>query len=286
MAKTFIAVDEPVHNLLRRITRQTLLWPRPDSGGPASLEYQVKYADLPEEYYSLAMFHALEGRSLQAIRHGGRRVQEDLKPWVPARANYFDLVSLDRRCCRDLRLKGRKEGPGMLSAELLCFGSGMLRARNDNLADPLHQELWRRHGRLQPRKEQVFATIRALPWDALPLLQGHGKESFDSTNLIYGDAFGELEQLWERRADTEFLDVVARGLQALRRQGQVASSLCPPLNTEAVLKLHFRAQALWKTPPTGARSLLRRIDYLLEHTTVDSEPATVFRKPESLPRME
>ncbi len=284
MAKTFVAVDDPVHNLLRRITRQTPLWPRLSSAGSLVLEYRVRFAELPDEYHSLALFHAVEGKSLQTLSRGCRQVPDALKPWLPARVDYFDAIKLDRRCSRDLRLRVWQEGAGMLGAELLCFGTGMLRARNDNPDDPLHQELWRRYGRLQPRQEAVLARIRALPWNSLPLLQYHGKESFDSTNLIYGDAFGELEQLWERRADIEFLEIVARGLQPLRRHGLMPVALCPPLNVQAVLQFHFRAQALWKTPPANARSLLRRLEYILEHTTVDSRPATVYRATEPLAR--
>ena len=55
------------------------------------------------------------------------------------------------------------------------------------------------------RHETVYARIGALHWNSLPLIHGKQKESFDSTNVIYGDAYGELEQLWERRADTAFL---------------------------------------------------------------------------------
>jgi len=39
----------------------------------------------------------------------------------------------------------------------------------------------------------------------------------------------------------------------------------------------LRAQALWRTPPTSARVLLRRLEYILEHTRVDDSPATVFQ---------
>ncbi len=150
-------------------------------------------------------------------------------------------MKLDRRCARDLRLKLKRHGPGLLAGELLCFGAGMLRARNDDPVERIHHYLWSQYGRLHTRHEIVYARIGALHWNSLPLIYAKQKESFDSTNLIYGDAFGELEQLWERRADTAFLEQVARGVAADapagRDRGIPAPALEPGSGHEAALAL-------------------------------------------------
>jgi hypothetical protein len=280
MTKTFVAVNDPVHRLIRSLTRHTPLRADVSTDERFTVQYSLRERELPEAYYSLAQFHALGGMSLDSLRRVRWRVRESDKAGIPERVNYFDAVKLDRRCARDLRLKLKCDGPGLLAGELLCFGVGMLRARNDDPVERIHQYLWSQYGRLEIQHEVIHARIRALHWNSLPLMYERQKESFDSTNVIYGDAFGELEQLWERRADTVFLAQVAEALTQMPRQAEIAALLHPPLNLEEVMKLHLRCQGLWKRPPATPRALLYRVEYILGNTTLDNWPTTILRRPE------
>ncbi len=275
MIRKFVAIQDPLHELARRLTRETPLAALGGAEGRPWVEYEIDPEKLPESYYVLAGRHALQGLPYaEAMRGSAWKVQGLAKRWLAEKVNYFDATRLDRRCQRDLRLRARRRGPGLLAAELISFGTGLLRAANDHPADPAQARISRRYGRLESPYEFTYARIRALAWNSLPLLGSH-KETFESSNVILGDALGELEQLWERRADTAFLDAVARVLQPLRRHGEITSHLCPPLHCREVMRAHL-AQGIWKQPPANGRALLRRIEKLLNSIIIDSAPRTRF----------
>lgn len=259
MEKTFVAVNDWCHKLLRDLTRRTPLAAIHLENGTDRVLYQIRPELLPENYFSLVACHTLDGLPLEQLRLGCWRVRESCKPTVLKAVGGFDATRLDRRCWGDLRLKPPGGQTALVSGELLVFGTGMLCAAG----------VGGRHGTIGTRRHTVFTRIWALRREGSPALTRIQKRVYESTNLIYGDALGELEQLWERRADTAFLEKVAAMLGDARTWSQLPLSMHSPLNAGAVLRLHRRAQAIWNTPPRTARTLLRRLEFILENTTVE-----------------
>lgn len=277
MTRSYVAIDEPVHRLLRNLTQRTPLNAGMDAEAGWHARYEPKPEQVPDTYYCLALLHGMGGmdsrRALgaQASFSAKHRVQ------ILEQAGYFDATRLDRRCGRDIRLKPARTGPTMVSAELLCFGTGTLRALNDDPRDRLHQAVMEQHGRLSTGRQEVYATIRALHgWANRPDMPT-GRDSFESTNVIYGDVLGEVEQLWERRAELLFLDSVAHALCQFFHHPVICAGMQPPLNLAGVVALHLRHQRVWRTPPRTGRALLRRIEFVLGNVTVDSWPKTDLR---------
>lgn len=273
MAKSFVAVNDRVQGILRDCTRRALLRPAGPSG---AIQHEFRPENLPEAYFALAAFHAIQGYSVDDTTLIRWRVKEEEKSLVTLAAGYFDATRLDRRCTGDLRLRPASYGAGLMAAEILTFGTGALRP-----AGYASTDVWEfnEYGRLGSKFEVVYARIGALhcgPWSSAICME---KEVYYSSNLMYGDVLGELEQLWERRADTELLDQVARHLQSMREWPLLAVPANAPLEHEAVIKMHLRAQAAWRKPPANGRTLLRRIEFILDHTIIDSSPATEFRGP-------
>ena len=286
MSRTFVAIDEPVHRLLRNLTHRTPLVARIGRNNVCSLTYRVDDTALPNPYYSLALFHSLGGMPLEHVFQTRWIFSPAERLGVAQRVGYFDSTRLDRRCLRDLRLRSNHTEPSMVSAELLAFGTGTLRARNDDAEEPIQRELWSRHGRLNPDHEVVYARIRMLHRRTARGAEIVGKECYESTNVIYGDVLGELEQIWDRRADTDFLQQIADSLQGVRQSGRITCHQNPPFNVVAAMQLHLQRGGIWKRPPETARALLRRIEFILGSTLVDSWPAHSFRYRQVAPESE
>src|SRR5262245_36330506 len=119
MARSYVAIDDSVHHLLRTLTRRTLLVSHRTPDGECTVGYQVDERQLPDEYFSLAMLHALGGVPQDCLAAIHWSPQGSDRIGIPAQVDFFNAVRLDRRCARDLRLKVTKKGSGLLSAELL-----------------------------------------------------------------------------------------------------------------------------------------------------------------------
>lgn len=263
MASTFVAINDWCHSLLRGIARETPLV----CHGVEGFSCELTPERLPESYFSLVACHTLDGLPLEQVRAGCWRIRQGCKRAVLQAAGALDALRLDRRCRQDLRIGagGDVELSALLVGDLLSFGVGTLRRMNPHWAD----------GRLHTELEQASARIWALGQAATGTNPAGAKQVFDSSNVIYGDAFGQLEQLWERRAEMSFLDQVSAELGVYRRWRELPPPVNAPLNWAAVAGIHVRSQARWHVPPQSGRALLRRVEWILENTILDSRATTL-----------
>ena len=88
MTKTFVAINDPVHSMIRNVTRHIPLQPSLSPDQRLPLQYTFREQDLPEAYYSLAVFHSLSGLSIKSLQRVEWRVRAIDKVGVPARVNY------------------------------------------------------------------------------------------------------------------------------------------------------------------------------------------------------
>ena len=82
MTKTFVALNDPVHNLIRSVTRHTPLQAGISTDPRLLVQYSFQEQDLPEAYYSLGLYHAVGGLPLASLRRtrlASRRSQKHQK---------------------------------------------------------------------------------------------------------------------------------------------------------------------------------------------------------------
>ena len=262
MASTFVAINDWCHAILRRIARETPLV----RNGVRGFRCELDPERLPEKYFSLVACHTLDGLPMEQVKAGCWRVREGCKRAVMEAAGGLNALHLDRRCWQDLRagLRGNGEASDLLAGELVSFGTGTLRRVGPRSRD----------GRLHTELEQTSARIWALGQNETGS-PGLVKQVFDSTNVIYGDVFGQVEQLWERRAEMSFLDEVAAELAEFRQWRELPAPPDAPRNWAAVAGIHLRSQARWRVPPQNGRALLRRLEWIIENTILDSQATTL-----------
>lgn len=123
------------------------------------------------------------------------------------------------------------------------------------------------------------------------------KESYESTNLILADSFGELEQLKRRRNDEEFLQAYLRDMQEVTTFREKNSAfdnnklMCPEafhMHTDESIRVWLNHVQLgkWRAPPGSIDELSTRIDFLLANTVIDEKPEEVVTNYEYMSLLE
>ncbi|MCH7568304.1 MAG: hypothetical protein IIA87_02680 [Nanoarchaeota archaeon] len=110
-------------------------------------------------------------------------------------------------------------------------------------------------------------------------------DAWESTNIILGDSYGELEQLIRRRQDEEFLEVYLSEIQNMTKPVQARyrdpshnhvflnglglAHKNPAFPWRVMHEKHRLSQQIWEEPPNTTYELIERVDFLLKNTFVD-----------------
>jgi len=95
----------------------------------------------------------------------------------------------------------------------------------------------------------------------------HDGRAFASTNVILGDAYGELEQLRRRSQETDFIEDYFKYVQHVCR---VTNSERHPFFKSKFCRLKHRKSGLWVGPPESSADLIDRANFILENTIVEN----------------
>ncbi len=155
----------------------------------------------------------------------------------------------------------------MFSVDPINSGVGILRPSRA-WSGGFYAALGEPLGKLTPRNMKIYAHIIARTHIDPEKTDKYHAEDWESTNMLYGDMYGEVQQLSDRKSERKFLEQVVQGLNSVcGMQGKLEEF-------KQVYKNHLACQMLWELPPQSPDELLERVDYILEHTTFDELPKT------------
>jgi hypothetical protein len=268
MANEFVVVWNELHSLMASLSRTTPLIPvfkgsvTKPTNGSAKVEDVIHDTTnlgsiVPQRYYEM-----LDIPEFWA--NGGRaRTPETLY-----HHNYFDANRVDELCRDGLRNRISYRDTSMFSFDPINFGVGILRpvrAWSGGFYAALGEAL----GKLTARGMEVYGHIIARTHIDPEDTNICHAEDWESTNMLYGDMYGEVQQINDRREEKDFLEEVVRGLNGSNR---FLGSIGTGQEYKKLYRNHLACQNLWQLPPQSPHELLERVDYILGHVTLDEKP--------------
>ncbi|GEM_PF-4888614 len=274
MAMEFAVIWNELHRHMAALSRGTPLVPVFEGSatkpkrGDAKVEDIIHETDVLERIVSPRYYELLDVPEYWEDGSGSART-----PHTLYHQNYFDANRVDELCRDGLRNRISLRSTSMFAVDPISYGVGILRPVRA-WSGGFHAALGEPLGKLTARGTRVYGHIIARTHiDPEKTGKSHA-EDWESTNMLYGDMYGEIQQLDDRRTEKKFLEQVIQGLNAgkdtLERMGTLEEF-------RRVYKNHLACQSLWKSPPQSPDELLERIDYILEHSTFDEQPNTNLR---------
>lgn len=259
----FIVVYDEAHRVMAGVTEELPLLPR-RVGRHNLVLYDLDKAmnTIPDLYLFISKGHQSE--DVLGL------TPEEKWLWAKDR-RYPDITKVDMRCWDTHRLQPSTNPNSLLSAEVILYGVGVLRRYRDMGLG------------IYDRFRKVFGVIECpgmisrefgscYPFGHFGWLP----ETWESTNLIYGDIYGELLQLHARRYDFVLLGGLVQTLRQfhdrlLHRHRNGNGNL----HESDLMRGHYFRDCQWCYAPQNLHELVARVDFILENCSIDRNPQTV-----------
>jgi len=258
---TFVCADNEIHCVLRKISRVTKL----------KLTFDVFYNpqvvhELSETLEEIPDFYF---RYLGMSKYILAKLSTAEKRKVVVKYNLSDATKIDLACFSTTRPCSGGQDGDLNATELLCFGVGALRPVYDKT-----DHSWRcagiRWGKLGSKHLRTIRVGEAKT-HVDPLTDEFGFEPWESTNLIYGDSYGELEQLWQRRSEAALLESLVAAFARINA-ANAPMFYGPP---KSITRKHL-ALGLWSQPPRNRQELIVRVQTILQNTKIDGKASAIL----------
>lgn len=282
MAERFVYIKDDFQEWLRVRSRQTPLvtyhrrdpWYNDKRGTPLYVIHDISQLTMQEELARPERFKQAESQIMK-LREQKLQVEADteFRSYISRRRSIEATIGID-----------------MVSEELLAYGAGLL--RKVYTADQYEERMEVAEKFGIPATLSELLTGITVPVGKLnsKFIQVYGNiilsyiydtnrrvvEPWESTNIILGDAYGELEQLQRRKHEIKFLNEVAHVLTVTLTPWTTEDTMLiadKTLTREEFVRLvkaHLRMQSLWPSPPESGKELSDRVDHILSHTNIDT----------------
>jgi len=267
MAKEFVVIWNELHRHMAALSRETPLIPvfegsmtkpRTENSKVEDVIHDTDNLDriVPSRYYELL--------DIPEFWANGDRART---PHALYHQNYFDANRVDELCRDGERNRISLRYTSMFSVDPINSGVGILRPARA-WSGGFYAALGEPLGKLTARGMKVHGHIIARTHIDPEDTNKYHTEDWESTNMLYGDMYGEVQQLHDRRTERKFLEQVVQGLNSGKGTLESMETL---EEFKKVYRNHLACQSLWELPPQSADELLERVDYILGHATLDEK---------------
>ena len=270
MAEKFVVIWNELHRHMAALSRGTPLIPIFEGSITKPRSNDAKVEDVIHDTTNLGRIVPQRYYELLDIPEFWANGDKARTPDTLYHQDYFNANRIDELCRDGMRNRTDLRYTSMFAVDPINHGVGILR-RVRAWSGGFYAVLGEPLGKLTARDMKVYGYIIARTHIDPEDTNKYHAEDWESTNMLYGDMYGEVQQLHDRRTEKMFLEQVVQGLNSGKGTFE---SIGYMEEFKQAYRNHLACQSVWKLPPESADELLERVDYILEHSLFDEQPKT------------